>query len=396
MENTVFSSIYGSSVRILSVCTSTQVYGAEKILLALLGGLATTGHQVEALTTHWADGRFDAELMEMGIPFRHVPLGFLSASMKWPHPWWTANCLFHMPQAWVRFTRARKEFNPDIVHLTSIRHVWNLLPCLSGIPCLLHAQFAPARGDPVTEARWLKVDRKLAGWIVCSDFIGLRLAEFGIHPEKIHVVKSASIHDGYGPILKSFDAAPEKLKIGIIGQVGAWKGHEDLIEAVALLGNAKNMISIEIYGDGDVNFRNLLHKKIDELGLKPMVQWHGYQDSRDDIFNNIDICVVPSRSDDPYPTVALEAAWYGKPTVASAKGGLPEIVCDGVTGYIVSSGSPEKLADRLNLLIHSKKLREDMGRAARERAESFFTVEQMTADFIATVNRFLPTTGRKN
>lgn len=87
--------------------------------------------------------------------------------------------------------------------------------------------------------------------------------------------------------------------------------------------------------------------------------------------------------------VAAEAACFGVPVVASRRGGLPEIVRDDVTGFLVNAEAPRELAEKLRLLIEDAALRERMGRAARLHAAQHFTqermAEQMEAVFVGAL-----------
>lgn len=83
------------------------------------------------------------------------------------------------------------------------------------------------------------------------------------------------------------------------------------------------------------------------------------------------IAVVPSRWPDPSPLVALEAMAAGRPVVASAVGGLPDLVVDGMTGILVAPGDTAALREGIRQLLINPARREAMGRAGRQRANAF-------------------------
>jgi glycosyltransferase involved in cell wall biosynthesis len=89
------------------------------------------------------------------------------------------------------------------------------------------------------------------------------------------------------------------------------------------------------------------------------------------LYRDADICVVPSVGPEPFGIVALESMACGKPVVASRTGGLPLIVQDGVTGFLVPPGDPRALAEKLQILLRDSVLRKTMGTAARMRAHEF-------------------------
>ena len=85
-----------------------------------------------------------------------------------------------------------------------------------------------------------------------------------------------------------------------------------------------------------------------------------------------DIAVVPSVWEEPFGMVAVEAMACGLPVVASRVGGLQEIVEEGTTGFLVEPMDHHTMADRLETLSRSEKLRESMGKAGRKRAEELY------------------------
>jgi glycosyltransferase involved in cell wall biosynthesis len=86
------------------------------------------------------------------------------------------------------------------------------------------------------------------------------------------------------------------------------------------------------------------------------------------------VFVLPSLSE-ALGRVVFEAMAAGKPVVGSAVGGIPEMVQDGVTGFLVPPGDPETLADRLSWLLTHPEEAEEMGKQAREFAKRFFSAE---------------------
>lgn len=86
----------------------------------------------------------------------------------------------------------------------------------------------------------------------------------------------------------------------------------------------------------------------------------------------------------------------GKPVVATAVGGNPELVADGTSGLLVPPQNPERLAEAIMTLANDAERRRTMGRAARERAESCFTVDRMVQETIQLYQRLLDARSRRN
>ena len=155
-----------------------------------------------------------------------------------------------------------------------------------------------------------------------------------------------------------------------VGRVEPLKGIDILLKAVAQLGQAESVKTLIVGGDseGDREVERL-KSLADELGISPRVRFVGRVEQQElpAYYSAADVCVVPSYYES-FGLVALESMACGTPVVASRVGGLPTIVKDGVTGYLVPWRCPEPFADRLDILLSSAVVNRGMGQAARSRA----------------------------
>lgn len=99
-----------------------------------------------------------------------------------------------------------------------------------------------------------------------------------------------------------------------------------------------------------------------------------YGAQKEKFFQETDIFVLPSHSE-ASPLVNLEAMQWGLPIISSGAGSIPEIVREGINGYIVDPKDIEQLADRVLRLVKDSELRKKMGKAGREIYEEFFTIQ---------------------
>ena len=97
-----------------------------------------------------------------------------------------------------------------------------------------------------------------------------------------------------------------------------------------------------------------------------------------DLVAALDILVMSSYTES-FPNAILEAMAMGKPVVATNVGGIPELIEEGQTGFLVPPRDPKAIADRVLSLCRDSARRLQMGRAARARVESNFTVQAVTA-----------------
>lgn len=99
-----------------------------------------------------------------------------------------------------------------------------------------------------------------------------------------------------------------------------------------------------------------------------------------------DILVCPSTGSDVAPLVIMEAMSAGKPVVASRLGGIPEMVSDGETGYLVTPGDSSSIREKLIELSQDEDLRTSMGEKGRKVAEASFSIEQMVDGYLSKLN----------
>ena len=127
--------------------------------------------------------------------------------------------------------------------------------------------------------------------------------------------------------------------------------------------------------EGDIS-SEYLDERIRELKLDDVVSYVGYKTDteKNTIFNEADIFIHPTY-DDCFPLVLIEAMQYNLPIISTYEGGIPDIVVDGVTGYLVPKQNVDELVEKMAVLITNNKLRSDMGSAARERYEKYFRID---------------------
>ena len=150
----------------------------------------------------------------------------------------------------------------------------------------------------------------------------------------------------------------------------------------------RRQIELRIVGSAfeDVGRERSLAARIDETGLSDHVSLQPFVSDPAPLYRWADVVTMPSQKPESLGRVAIEAMSYGVPPLVTAIGGLPEVVEDGKTGWVVPPGGPEPIAAALERMVADPSRWRDFGRAARARYESVFS-EASAADGIAAMVR---------
>jgi glycosyltransferase involved in cell wall biosynthesis len=120
----------------------------------------------------------------------------------------------------------------------------------------------------------------------------------------------------------------------------------------------------------------MLEKEASDIGMADRVKFLGFRDDVPSLLQAMDVFVLPSLSEG-LPLSVLEALSLKKPVVASDVGGIPEIIENGVTGYLVPPENPEALAEKITLLLQNPERAAVIGQAGRRRVEEDFSLPRM-------------------
>jgi glycosyltransferase involved in cell wall biosynthesis len=160
------------------------------------------------------------------------------------------------------------------------------------------------------------------------------------------------------------------------------KNQEVLLTTLRHLRVARVDVHLVIAGDGPL--RDFLARRAVELEVADRVSFVGELDDVRPVLTALDVFVLPSTEVESFSNAALEAMAIGRPVILSDIGGAREMIDDGVEGYVVSR---TELAARLPALIAAlyadRRKRQQMGNAARLRAETRFSVGAMVAAYRA-------------
>jgi glycosyltransferase involved in cell wall biosynthesis len=166
------------------------------------------------------------------------------------------------------------------------------------------------------------------------------------------------------------------LRLLMIGRINRIKGQDILIDALASLPrNIRDRLEVRIVGgsfDKDASREGALHRLTQSAGLASTVRFEPFRNDPSRSYEWADIVVVPSRLPESLGRVAIEAMAYGRPAIASAIGGLTEVVQDGVTGWLVPPNDPAALARTIAQAVTRPETWRCYSTAARARYEAEF------------------------
>jgi len=237
--------------------------------------------------------------------------------------------------------------------------------------------------------------------VVCvSEGQASKVRRAGITAEKILVIRDAISTERfdqpdteYGDRMRKFfkESGPPGRVVGAAGRLSPEKGFSDLIEAARLVGRVDPSIRFVLFGGG--RLREDLEARIAAGGLRGSFILAGFRTDLDRFLSHLDVFVQSSYTEG-LPNVVLGAFAAEFSVVAAAVGGTPEVVEDGVNGYLVPSGSPATLACRILDILSNEERRRDMGQRGRIRVGAEFTFENQGVQYSQLFNTLIDGSSR--
>lgn len=368
-------------LRVLAMIDSLTAGGAEMLLAELAAGAPAANLEVSVAYLGDRDGSpAAARLRQRGIEPASIDL----------------RGLLHPPTL-LRARRHVAAVHPDIVHthLAYADVVGGIAARSLGVPSVSTVHVMEWEADGFRgrlRNRLVAATRRrcAAAVVAVSDAARAVLVDSGIDtPERVVTVRNgvdARPCPGAGAAVRGeLGIGADELVVAQVAVMRRGKGHDAAAAAVARLSERLPGVRLLVVGDGPD--RDEVERWLAPLGGRALAVGH-----RDDVMRLLDaadVLVHPSTVD-AFPTALLEAMAAAVPVVATAVGGIPEIVADGETGLLVSApADPDALADALGGVLGDEETRLRLGAAGRARYEREFTARSWALRTRALYERVL-------
>ena len=208
-----------------------------------------------------------------------------------------------------------------------------------------------------------------------------RLIELGCSEQKI-VVHRMGIDTGKFCYLPRKPVKDDKVRLLTVARLIEKKGVQYAVQAVADVLKRYSNIEYNIVGDGPA--KNTLEGLIEELNVGNNVKLLGWRHQEEiiELMKHTDVFIAPSvvggdGDEEGIPVVLMEALAQGMPVLSTQHSGIPELVQDGESGFLVPERNVEALADKLEFLIKHPEIWSEMGRKGRKHVERYFDIDKL-------------------
>lgn len=355
---------------VMYVNGQSEIGGGEKSLLELVRNLDL--ERYSPLVVLPAEGTLSVSLRECGVG---CLTGFsLPPLLKGKFLGW--------PRAVSRMVKIARREKVDIIHGNGTREniASGVAARLLGIPSVWHIRNLVVPGMRDLERPLSFLPTRI---IANSRAVARRVKDIPWARKRLEVVYNGvdlRLFNGNGGevVRRDLGVGQDEILVGIVGRIGTGKGHELFVRAAKRALEGREDLRFVIVGDElftENGRRRRLAELVRELGLNDRVTLTGYRRDVERVIQALDILVLASERE-PFGRVLIEAMAAGKPVVATAGGGVREVVEAGVSALLVEPGDVRLMASAIKRLSADRDLRERMGRSGRERVLRKFTIER--------------------
>jgi glycosyltransferase involved in cell wall biosynthesis len=226
-----------------------------------------------------------------------------------------------------------------------------------------------------------------------------KVRKAGVRPERLTMIANAIDPDRfadpdsrYRSKLERYFRGKRERIVGAAGRLSPEKGFDVLIDAAARVIDLDPTVGFVLFGDGQC--KAALLEQITSMGLTGSVVIAGFRNDLDRFIPQLDLFVLPSHTEG-LPNVVLEACAAGVPVVATAVGGTPEVIEDGVSGFLAPPGEADQLAARIDEALENEERLIEIAYQGRQRVLEGFSFSAQRERYLELFGRLLPTPADK-
>ena len=370
--------------------------GVETHLTIILPAMVKMGHNVGLLTgaVEGVKGKYKYE----GIDIFRTPL----MDLNWLYKRGLEGLEDEIHEEFSKFLDATKA---DVVHAHNMHYFSEIhartleeLAMKRKIPLILTAH------NVWDEMLFLELSHKIE-WshiIAVSHFIKREMIGIGVDDTIITVVHHGVDQDKFNPnidpgdILEKYPQLKGKEVIFHPARIGLAKGCDTSIKAMSIvrdkhpdamlvLAGSRNIIDWGETQQKDIAYMVNLIKHF-QLEDRVLIDMYTLEEVKE-LYAVSNVCLYPSTGAEPFGLTMLEAMAMSKPMVVTNAGGMPEVVKDGINGFVVPVRDFELLGAKINTLLEDNRLRHRLGYTGRQMVESQYTKERVTKDTLSVYKK---------
>lgn len=356
-------------MKVLFLDQFSELGGAQRCLLDLLPGVEERG---------WSFGAALPEggpLLDMvrarGAGVREIPCGPYRSGSKS-----VSDSVRFLRDLRLQVKLLRTE-QADLVYVNGPRLLAAGAIAFGGrAPVLFHAHSLVPAGPQAWLANW-GVDRSDAMVMACTRAVAPR-----VRSEKLRMVANGTPDIGFR------ERAFSRWRIGIIGRIGPEKGQAEFLRAAAIVAAEFSDVRFIVCGAPDL-FSARYMEAVQKLAAGLPVDFLGWREDVGAVLAGLDVLVIASAAEG-MPRVLLEAFSAGVPVIAFPVGGIPEVITDGETGFLVQDRSATALAARIReVMMVGAPLLQRVASNARREWERHYTVERYRENVTELMDRLV-------
>jgi len=372
--------------------------GVETHLTIILPQMAKCGHKVSLLT-----GSVEGEknkLKYKGVDIQRIPI----MDLNWLYQRGLKGIKDEVYKIFSSFVNNAK---PDVIHAHNMHYFSTAhTEILQGLAKKRKIPFILTAHNVWDDLTFLELTHTI-DWthiIAVSHFIKKEIIGIGIDDTKITVIHHGIDHKKFNPgvdttrILKKYPQLRNKKIVFHPARIGLAKGCDTSIKAINLvkekypnillaLAGSKNIIDWGETQQRDIAYlvKLIKHFKLEKHCLIDVYSLAEIQE----LYAASDVCIYPSSVGEPFGLTMLEAMAMAKPMIITNAGGMPEVIKDGINGFVIPVRDFELLAAKINTLMDDKKLRNRLGYTGRQIVESLYTKDRVTKDILNLYHKLL-------